>query len=357
MKMNKLPLAILSDILSRVSSQSLLRFRCVCKRWREAIDDSYFRNSLHCSKERVLLHHEYGKEEIYISEIQEEAAMKMILIGKFPELKGYMLQGACNGFLLFGHWTDIENNPELLINPLAKEILRLPRVSDLLPNMSAIKLVCGFGFDRSANTYKMVQISEIDYDEETHTRTTGARVCNFKKQLWRTCKAPPPSQWLCSKSVFACGALNWLIDKRVKATLSFDLTSEEFSLIPIPISDDSYGATGMHEVGESLALFLYRISNTTHLETWVLKDATSTRREWTIKYRIDTVGKFYYVLGPYELEKLILHRWGDTCLYDVNKQRFTRCGTEDMALHRCRSVTLSLVSLEQLFGEETSGRL
>ncbi|XP_030546549.2 F-box/kelch-repeat protein At3g23880-like [Rhodamnia argentea] len=244
MKMDGLPLAILSDILSRVSIQSLLRFRCVCKCWQEAIeaiDNSYFRNSLHCSKERMLLYHDYRKEEIYPLRIQEEAPMKMIQIAKFPGLQRLYAPRCLQWLPLLGHLIDVKNNPVLLVNPLTKEILRLPRAPDLRPDMS----VYGFGFDCSANTYKMVQM------DATRTRMMmRARVYDFEKRLWRTCKAPPPSQLPCRKFFFASGALNWFLNMGVM--LSFDLTNEEFSSIQFSVPTRRAG-----RIAGAVPLFLH----------------------------------------------------------------------------------------------------
>ncbi|XP_030460658.1 putative F-box protein At1g67450 [Syzygium oleosum] len=316
MAMDELPLAILSNILSRVPGESLLRHRRVCKRWREAIDDPYFRNSLHCSKERVVLYQEFDKEEIHLLKIHEEAATRMIEI----------------------------------------EILRLSRAPDLSPDMS----VYGLGFDGSTNTYKMVQIDAIGFDEKTRNSAMGARIYDFDKRSWRACKAPPPlspGTGPYCEFVFASGALNWFLSSDgllARAVLSFDLTKEEFSLIPIPdvFFEDGGGRdfllwTQMCELGGSLALV--HSPTETHTDVWVLRDPT--RREWTRKYRIQppfpAVGSD--VVGAYSGDKLILlsPSWRDLYLYDVNEGRFTRCWTEaDRFDTICRWETLSLVSLE-----------
>ncbi|KAI6673370.1 hypothetical protein NL676_001276 [Syzygium grande] len=150
-----------------------------------------------------------------------------------------MIRGACNGLLFLAPFNDVKKYPELLINPLTKTIVKLPRAPDLSPDMS----VYGLGFDRSTNTYKMVQINAIDFDEKTSTCTLGTRVYDFHKRSWRTCKAPPlpHSAGPLRNFVFASGALNWFLTSYslsdgllARAMLSFNLTKEEFSLIPIP---------------------------------------------------------------------------------------------------------------------------
>ncbi|KAL3715341.1 hypothetical protein ACJRO7_007122 [Eucalyptus globulus] len=293
MSMDELPMALLSDILSRVSSRSLIRHRCICKRWREVVDDFYSRIT---GKELLCQEIEEGK--IYLLDEQEEAT-KMIQIAKFPGLKDYIFQGACNGLLLFAHKGVVKNNPDLLLNPLTQEILRLPRAPDFQPHKS----VYGFGFDRSTNTYKMVQIDEIDLDEETRTCTVRARIYDFEKRSWRICRAPPPppsshsarpdgafvfaSRAGCT-FVFASGALYWFLYEYspsggplARAMLSFDLTREEFNPIPIPdglLRDVLH----MHELEGSLALVHY--PKEAHIDVWVLEDYR--RREWTRKHRI-----------------------------------------------------------------------
>ncbi|KAL3715342.1 hypothetical protein ACJRO7_007123 [Eucalyptus globulus] len=162
----------------------------------------------------------------------------------------------------------------------------------------------------------------------------------------------PSSREVHPHFAFASGALNWFMmsdsfpSPWTRVTLSFDLTREDFSLIPLP--DDfstprrptiQWDFGRMHELGGSLALVHH--SNAMHIDVWVLKDHTS--REWTKKYRIDTGelpcpngpnGSNYYVVNPYKRDKLILHCLGDKDLYiyDVNKERFTRCAIKDIAL-------------------------
>ncbi|KAI6673375.1 hypothetical protein NL676_001281 [Syzygium grande] len=376
MSMDELPLALLSDILSRVPSEPLLRCRCVCKCWREVVDDPCFRNSVHQAKEPVYLYHEIKKEKIYLLKTREEeataheeamATMQMIEIAQFLGLKDYRLHGACNGLLFFAPITNVRNNPELLINPLTREIRSLPRAPDLSPFAS----VYGFGFNRSTDTYKMVQINAIGYDEKTGTCPMAARVYDFEKRSWKTCKAPPSSRDVHPYFVFASGALNWfLLDNSLpspwtRATLSFDLTGEEFSLIPLP---DDFSRSGtptvqwqsgrMHQLGGSLALVHH--SNRMHIDVWVLKDYIS--KEWTRKYRVDTLeapcpdgldGGNYFVIGLHKRDKLILRHIGDKQLYvyDVDRKRFTRYRTKEEIAIRCYALfwceTLSLVSLER----------
>ncbi|XP_030466773.2 F-box protein At3g07870-like [Syzygium oleosum] len=355
---DELPTAILSDILSRVSGESLLPYRCVCKHWREAIDDSYFSNPIHCSKERAVLFHEYDEEEIHLLKIHGEAAAQMIKIGKFPVPRGYAIQGSCNGLLFFRHRTDVKNNGELLINPITKDFLRLPRAPDLPPDVS----VYGLGFDRSTNMYKMVQINANGFDYRTRTCTLGARVYDFHKRSWRTCKAPPlPHSAGPSRNfVFASGALNWFLKSYslsdgplARAMLSFDLIKEEFSLIPIPdvffeCGDFNLG-TRMHELGGSLAL-VHRLGNR-DIDLWVLQD--STRREWTRKYSMGlpwaVKGNYFTVVGAYKRDELILRCDGDMYLYDVNEDRFTKCWTGARGCYaHFRCEPLSLVPLERL---------
>ncbi|KAF8007600.1 hypothetical protein BT93_K1565 [Corymbia citriodora subsp. variegata] len=365
--MDELPVALLSDILSRVSSQSLLRYRCVCKRWREVIDDPYFRNSLHRVKEPACLYCDTEEGKICLLKIHEEettheeAMTQVIEMAQFPGLKNYAIRGDCNGLLFFQHIYG--NKANLLINPLTREIQELPKAPYIFQFMS----VSGIGLDCSTNVYKMVQIDVIGYGEETRIRTTVARVYDFEKHSWRTCKAPPPTQGPDPRFAFASGALNWFLlrDSSVwtRAILSFDLTREEFSLIPLP---DGFSRPGlatfqwdlgrMLELGGSLALAHH--SDAVHITVWVLKDYTS--REWTKKYSIDTAkppcldvvdGNNYYVIGPYKRDKLILHQFiGEVYEYDINKERFTRCRTKDIALRGhalfwCK--TLSFVTLKR----------
>ncbi|KAK3441815.1 hypothetical protein EUGRSUZ_B01696 [Eucalyptus grandis] len=252
--MDELPPAILSDILSRVPGKSLVQHRRVCRRWREAIDDPYFRSCLHRIRERLVLYREHGREEVQVLKMQQggaaAAATRMTQIDKLSGPRGYVMRGTCNGLLFFMHRADVEHNSEVVINPLTKKILRLRRAPDLSPEMS----VYGLGFDRSTNAYKMVQIDAIYSNEKTRTSTVvGARIYDFDKQSWRACKAPPlpPGAGLSPDFVFASGALKWLLERLTSSSdgplartmLSFDLTKEEFRLIPIltPIQDVYHG--------------------------------------------------------------------------------------------------------------------
>ena len=270
------PSDLLYDIFSRLPVKSILRFKCVSPLWCNIIDDPCLAHMhlTQCVEEPsniLLLDYHTGKPPSVTFRELDQGFFKadMNLVTKSP----YFLEGCCKGLVCFTKTGD--DSVLVLFNPLRQEVLALPP-----PTTSSIcKRKYGLGFDCSRNKYKVVSVSlnsQGCYEAEVYTLGT--------RSSWRAISKGPPCA-LAKNSIFACGALHWLVHHDVASDdlkgkiVSFDVGKEEFGLISPP----KFGSWHLLDLGGNLALV--DRSSGRHIEIWVMKDYE--KKEWVKEYKID----------------------------------------------------------------------
>ncbi|XP_026412539.1 F-box protein At3g07870-like isoform X2 [Papaver somniferum] len=287
--MDNLPKEVTLDILSRLPVESVLDCILVCKAWRDILQfraDNFFAG-LHLQSQHSLqlmqqqeqheqfLDHDsihdcpnsepmsffgldrhafYYAEYHAASEIIDDKqpnyqAKRMNL--KFPDaVHGFV--GSCNGLIclsvkskyktIYGDSNGIDrgfrysDEPSYVCNPITREYVNLPRVSiDEKKSRHGVYIVCGFGYYRPTNEYKVVRISYFGntnnppYKGKVEVYTLGS------DSGWRI--AGETNCLLLSNfyspSICVDGALHWF-QKGFSKIVAFDLGEEEFYSLPSP---------------------------------------------------------------------------------------------------------------------------
>lgn len=165
---NDLPTLIISDILSRLPTKTIILCKCVCKSWRNLLLEPYFAN-LHLSKSPAsLIIHQLGvslpdsdTDILKLVEFRDEPdghdlcydpVMKFDLKVCYPHGE-ILLVGSANGLLCF---CDYKNESLFICNPTVRQYVTVPepRHKKRYPSV----LVYGFGFSSISGQYKLVQI-------------------------------------------------------------------------------------------------------------------------------------------------------------------------------------------------------
>ncbi|KAF2293400.1 hypothetical protein GH714_001291 [Hevea brasiliensis] len=177
-----LPQELLAEILSRLPVKSILICRCVSKTWYSLITDpSFIAHHLKktAARNSGLLFFGYVTEELDFP-FKPYARYLLYPDESFPAnhveeldcpLKGlkvlYKIVGSCNGVfcLSYGRY-----NRVVLWNPSVRKIVKIPWPNVTLNSHGLHKDSLGFGFDSSADDYKLVRIvylpgSNFDFDE------------------------------------------------------------------------------------------------------------------------------------------------------------------------------------------------
>ncbi|KAF6145015.1 hypothetical protein GIB67_013366 [Kingdonia uniflora] len=172
------------------------------------------------------------------------------------------------------------------------------------------KSVCGFGFDEVNNQYKVVRMLYDGFDYK-NLRGDGFKLyCEIQtlgSNMWRFLGVVSYSIHWSYSQVFVNGALHWLTFRHIgcdvsKLIISFNVSSEEFKVIPPPpgfipgLESTNYLTLG--NLGGFLCLN-DKVIDSEGLEIWIMKDY-GVKSSWTKDYVISllTLGLNYWCIYP-----------------------------------------------------------
>lgn len=298
------PFDVIYEILLRLPATSLIRFRCVCKKWCDIIDSFSFANE-HVSARSIPAADEpqivpmpslAGDEKALHSFICDIDLLKQ---SEHPVLEFYdqvvsRISVIAHGLVLFFGLAD--PGKICLCNPLRGEILELPRPRAVVSHHFAEELTCfGIGFDSATNTYKIVRAyAQPLNDEIFHILSFDkfeVEVYTLGTHSWRPVSLQVPFSPR-QPSVSAYGDTHWLNrDRRSKkdCLISFDFETEEFKETHPPQFGyhQHYKDFQLANVEGCLAIVSY--PSDTLIDIWMLKDYANKKREyWIREYRIST---------------------------------------------------------------------
>lgn len=256
--MEDLPTHLTLDILSRLPVKTIIHSKCVCKKWRNLVSDSYFAN-LHLSKspEGLLLHHNSEKEmtgyhkpgvlkwveivdEPDHHQLQHDPVMSLDLNLATTFQESQILPvGSVNGLICLWQFGPRVDNT-YICNPITREYMILPR-QQYYREGYAIN-VYGFGVGLQTKEYKVVRTFQgnIPPDQTSGSRPSllEAEVYTLGTGHWRSLGHVP--YWREGyDGPFLNGHAHWIVvDKDSPEKIcTFDFDNETFQLFPSPPSE------------------------------------------------------------------------------------------------------------------------
>ncbi|GFS30975.1 hypothetical protein Acr_00g0014980 [Actinidia rufa] len=285
--MADLPPDIISQILSRIPMKSLFQFRCVAKLWCRIIDHPFFaymHSSRHNEEHNMLVlisYPTYRQKKLSFRLVEERGRNMKANENSITEfdLNHGALMNSCKGLLCIQYKKKLRY---LLLNPLRRDFLVLPKATIKSGYHELVTVTCGFGFDASTSTYKVVRVvCRRKY------LTSRVEVHRVGTSSWREIGEVPPHP-LQGKPVFAHGFLHWLVSPFIRKSkgmiVSFDIGTEKFQWTPNP-KFESTGTAFFQLVDLKGNLGMVHLSWETNTEIWVQKDYKN--KEWVRQYRID----------------------------------------------------------------------
>ncbi|XP_056861536.1 putative F-box protein At1g47790 [Raphanus sativus] len=242
------PVDLISEILLRLPEKSVSRFRCVSKLWSSITTDPYFINlfetrsprpslllcitnydSLFVAsipQHRHTLHHSSNKS---FSSSQPISCYRM----KFPETNGLSTESV-HGLICFQ-----ESGTPGVWNPSKKEFVTLPK-----PRKSWKYLTVFLGYDPTQGKHKVMCLPCDRSTDVCRVLTLGSA-----QESWRTVKTNQNHRSFnstigrCIKGVIYY--LAYIFHGRRQVIMSFDIKTEKFNMIPLPLEgiDRSYMIT------------------------------------------------------------------------------------------------------------------
>ncbi|KAG2262265.1 hypothetical protein Bca4012_013089 [Brassica carinata] len=270
----EIPEDVLIKILMRLSAKSLMRFKCVSKLWFLLISSRYFTNVFHKTRRSRCL---------FTYTVNDEKPSDYMLLSTSPNPDSdksiFVLDHVLNMPVLGGHFVSAVRGLLCLRTERRMQICNLTTkqlVELELPPIDEDENVWNyFGHDHVRDEYKVLNIVwEFNNDGETLVRSTEYQVLVLGPQAsWRNTQSSfiPPPHLPCTKGISINGVLYYRaqIDRSdTFVVMSFDLTSEEFSLIKCPL--DVIPRPPLMNYQGKISLFEVFDDN---VDIWTLEDA------------------------------------------------------------------------------------
>ncbi|KAL3726858.1 hypothetical protein ACJRO7_031715 [Eucalyptus globulus] len=288
-----MPEDIVVDILLRLPAKSLVRFKCVCKRWRSLISDRAFANS-HLQRlkagdlipsQRFIISGCNGSLKTVDYEALDDGGGegRMVVPHGIKPLWEPRIVGSCDGLVCL-----LGPSNFVIYNPTTRECIELPG-----PNfVDRVRLsgVSGFGYDSQSDDYKLVADASSSSDENWKLA-----IFSLKSGSWRSIELPFQEEFneLTGQGVYWKGALHWhvyvlcMYDKREGVIMSFDLLEEKFhEVLPVPVPevDEDICLLGLGIHGANL--FIYNCTHDRRIEGWIT-DEYGRGASWTKLFSVD----------------------------------------------------------------------
>ncbi|MFS7906382.1 putative F-box domain-containing protein [Helianthus anomalus] len=250
-----IPEELVFDILSRLPSKSLLRFRSVCKSWCSLISSSNFKSAhlktFNLSNPRNFIRHfDLMVDKEYCSVHFDDEALTMVpdTLIEFPfrfcnycTLSFLRMIGCVNGVVCLFHGNcDTYEDKIILWNPSIKKQLIVTPAMFNLGRAQYWCLIYGFGYDETTDDFKVLRLA-YDFRLFSTPRVEVYSVKNGVSRAWF------PNDLPCNYStcldawsqVFYNGCVHWIIcdyaiGGSTASILTFDMSTERFGSIALP---------------------------------------------------------------------------------------------------------------------------
>ncbi|PON38289.1 Galactose oxidase [Parasponia andersonii] len=297
-----IPEEVIIELLSRLPSKSLVRFRAVCKAWNTLIGDTHFISKhLHQyspSNDKnnggsVLVNYCCPFSHTNVVLLLSSDTHDAISIFRLPcemNFESMKVVGSCNGLLCV---TDDENGSSMrsrivLWNPSIRKLRVLPKCGVGSANLCSEKVsgvVLGFGYHPIVDDYRIVRIVSLQHFGRSCFR---AEVYSLRTDSWIEIDAMRCRIYE-SYCVALNGVLYWIAFGRgvedYEFILSFDMSDWVFRRIELPdfnFSEDGI-CTRLAVLKESLYLITYNHRGRQKVfDVWLRNGHGDWTRELTI---------------------------------------------------------------------------
>ncbi|KAA8537324.1 hypothetical protein F0562_026989 [Nyssa sinensis] len=321
-----LPADAIANILSRLTVNTLLRFRCVSKPWRALIDSpdfikSHLTASLHNSSNLSLV--VKGKRLYSVDFDSLHSAVE--LDHPFKNSDAPDVLGSCNGLLLVG-----EGHIFCLWNPSTRKYKQLPLLPIQSPKKS-VGFICktyGLGYDSINDDYKVVRIVEFTGKDDDWF-ISEVQIYSLKSNSWRRIQDFP--YCLPFKLVWGVSGRDTLHSivrrKRVPTSprliVAIDIGVEEYRVVPQPDFSGEDFEISVGVLGEWLCMNGFFRD---HFDVWIMKDY-GVKESWTKLLSfgapiIRNVSAVYPLAYSKSGGEILMHGDGRLFWYDQTTKRF-----------------------------------
>ncbi|GJS33822.1 F-box protein CPR1-like protein [Tanacetum coccineum] len=268
------------EVLLRLTVKDVLRCKSVCKSWYSLISSPSFvkLHLKHVCKKEEKNNKQLGNRRIALTSRYEKIGRNGSGCHIPDEWRNYAtldIEGSSNGLVCISSY----DNRLSLTNPSTREFRKLHK-PPILPKDGSYAQCYGFGYDSSADDYKLVMTIDQRCDG------TLVQILSLKSNVWKVFGHVNYSfSHDTEPGILFNGALHWFWynanDMEKVSIVSFDLAKEQFKEIPQP-DDTRYVWSYDHELGifeDHLCIFLKR--NGRPYGIWVMKNY-NVKQSWKL---------------------------------------------------------------------------
>ncbi|XP_058196896.1 F-box protein CPR1 [Rhododendron vialii] len=292
------PLDVIVEILSRLPVKPLLRFRCVSKPLCALIDShDFIRSHLKLSDETrnhlSLILWSRSLYSVDFASLDNAVELDHPLISRDNRTE---VLGSSDGLICLINCPDM--GPMAIWNPSTRRCHKLPilELESLGQVTAEDDMIYGFGYDSVNDDYKVVSIFQMIGDRKD-SFVSFVKVYSMKSNSWGRIQDFPychPYKWRCG--VFVGSALHWIVRRMPEDTANliaaFDLTNEDYKLVPQPEFSDNTFHMYIAELGGCLCILCNY--DPARFEVWVMKDY-GVKESWI---------KLFSIAQPEEIRSL-----------------------------------------------------
>ncbi|KAI9127169.1 hypothetical protein K1719_001728 [Acacia pycnantha] len=292
-----LPPEMITDILKRLRVKFLVRFQSVCKDWRNLLKSpSFIKEHYHHSIHNncLFICHIYHRNDGFWPPCLLRYEKGTVEIERLPVMDSLGpvsdLVGSSNGLLCVKlAYEQYYPRPSfLLLNPATREVRQVPKSTNDDGRFFCFDL--GFGYSHVVRDYKIVSIHRVRYRNGYDFACVDlVDVFSLRTGSWKEvefgiirCINLYPKPVTVNGAMFWSG---WHCRDLRGVIVSFDLTTEVFTLISIPSSTYIYNYNiGVYENKVAMC----RPYNVHEKELWVLEEGSCASGKswvWTQNYR------------------------------------------------------------------------
>lgn len=287
---------VVTEILLRLPSVAVIRFRAVCKSWRRITTSPSFiaAHERHRPLELVLFSGgpTYSVDAIPLVSADEGRRRSLHL--QYPELKvggsataNSIMLASCDGLLLF----EQRRGLYLICNPLTRQWTNLPLMA---PSPCSTASASGFYLHRPTGEYRLLCLGKEDGGSAAHyVLSTGESSTDEPRRL-----APSTAvggyKHFYEDPVAHRGKLHWLLHPEAHRStgnmLAFDTLYETFRQMPRPPAHRRKPfetVTLLELTGEEKLAAVDVDLHDDALDLWVLEDYEAESWRWTRRLRVE----------------------------------------------------------------------
>ncbi|XP_047333270.1 F-box/kelch-repeat protein At3g23880-like [Impatiens glandulifera] len=287
-----LPEEIISNILIKLPVKSLIRFKSVCRSWRELISDPIFVKA-HLQgniQDKNYAHHGLIMENYNVrscslsSVLNEESSITTLDYSLKDQKQQIWIVNSVNGLVC------IHSKSHIYIwNPSTRRVKRLPHYGIEIDPGDIISY--GFGYEEANSDYKVVVIYRSECCFERPCKVEG-KIYGLKTDSWRKIDDFYIGKQLYEYAfcTFVSGSLNWAVYGGIIA--SFDLSKETCSVTKLPfyLKKGMICCSKLGNLSGSLCQLSY-VYRTMTIDLWAMKEFG----------KVESWSKMYSI--PYQCEK------------------------------------------------------